>query len=250
METQVSEHTGDPRKNHCVLKRLANAGRLATIGGGTGCRVASDALRIRKERGMENTLEQITNRPLSIDGPMTRLFRAAGVHDFVGAARHILKLPYGRIVDRNTFWLVLEEGRGTCTTKHALLAELAREQDIDVQLMLAIYEMSERNTPGVGRVLTTYGLTYIPEAHCYLRYMGGRLDVTGVPSGAEPIGRFLHEEPISIDQIGAYKNDLHQRFLRDWIVRTEAVKGMSLEKVWCIRGECIAALGAGDYAKP
>src|SRR5207302_8818714 len=69
----------DPRKNHCVLKRLANAGRLATIGRGTGCCVASDALRIRKERGMENTLEQITNRPLSIDGPMTRLFRAAGV---------------------------------------------------------------------------------------------------------------------------------------------------------------------------
>jgi hypothetical protein len=29
---------------------------------------------------------------------------------------------------------VLSESRGTCTTKHALLAELAREQRIDVQL--------------------------------------------------------------------------------------------------------------------
>jgi hypothetical protein len=199
---------------------------------------------------MQNALEQLTNRPLSIDGPVTRRFRTAGVDDFVGAAHHILKLPYGRIVDRNKFWLVLEEGRGTCTTKHALLAELAREQGIDVQLMLAIYEMSDRNTPGVGRVLSTYGLTYIPEAHCYLNYMGGRLDVTGVPAGAEPIGRLLHEEPITIDQIGAYKNDLHQRFLRDWIVRTNAVQGRSLEEVWRIREECIAALGAGEYAKP
>jgi len=199
---------------------------------------------------MQDTLEQLTNRPLSIDGPVTRLFRTAGVDDFVGAARHLLKLPYGRIADRNKFWLVLEEGRGTCTTKHALLAELAREQNIDVRLMLGIYEMSERNTPGVGRVLSAYGLTCIPEAHCYLYYDGGRLDITGVPTGAEPIGRFLHEEPIAVDQIGAYKNDLHRRFLRDWIVRTDAVQGLSVEEVWRIREECIAALGAGEYAKP
>jgi len=36
-------------------------------------------------------------------------------------------LPYGRIADRNKFWLVLDEGRRTCTTKHALLSEVARE---------------------------------------------------------------------------------------------------------------------------
>ena len=75
-----------------------------------------------------DALEQLADRSFSADGPITALFRAAGTHDFVGAARHLLALPYGRIADRNKFWLVLEEGRGTCTTKHALLAELAREQ--------------------------------------------------------------------------------------------------------------------------
>jgi len=60
--------------------------------------------------------------------------------------------------------------RFTCTTKHALLAALAREQHINAQLVLGIYEMSERNTPGVGHVLSRYGLSYIPEAHCHLRY--------------------------------------------------------------------------------
>ena len=57
-------------------------------------------------------------------------------------------------------------------------------------------------------------------------------------------------EPITIDQIGAYKNDLHRRFLRDWITRTEAVHGRSLDDVWQIREECIAALGGGVYATP
>jgi len=190
------------------------------------------------------------NTPLTADGPITRLFRAVGAHDFAGAALHVLGLPYGRITDRSRFWLVLEEGRGTCTTKHATLAELAREQGIHVQLMLGIYEMSEENTPGVGRVLAAHGLTCIPEAHCYLRSDGELVDMTGVPAGAVPIERFLHEEPITIDQIGAYKIEVHRRFLRDWIPRTEAAGGRSLDDVWGIREACIAALGAGAYATP
>ena len=199
---------------------------------------------------MRDMLEPFANHPLAEDGPVTRLFRAAGVEDFRGAAGYVRRLPYGRITDRSKFWLVLEEGRGTCTTKHATLAELAREQHIEVQLMLGIYEMTERNTPGVGAVLNRYGLTSIPEAHCYLRYEGQRVDVTGVAAGAEPIDRFLHEEPITVEQIGAYKNDLHRRFLGDWIARTETLAGRSVDEVWRIREECIAALGAGEYAKP
>ena len=199
---------------------------------------------------MQNVLCQLASQRFTADGPITRLFRAIGAHDFEAAALHVLRLPYGRVTDRSKFWLVLGEARGTCTTKHATLAALAREQEIDVQLMLGIYEMSERNTPGVGPVLNAYGLSCIPEAHCYLRYHGERIDVTGVPPGAAPIERFLHEEPITVDQIGTYKNDLHRTFLRDWIERGNTTGGRSLEEVWRIREECIAALGAGAYASP
>jgi hypothetical protein len=199
---------------------------------------------------MSDLVTRLIDRPLTADGPITRLFRAAGGHDFSGAAAHIQRLPYGRITDRSRFWLVLEEGRGTCTTKHATLAELAREQGVEVQLMLGIYEMSEDNTPGVGRVLSAHGLSSIPEAHCYLRCQGERIDMTGVPAGATPIERFLYEEPITVDQIGTYKNDLHRRFLRDWIDRTESVRGRGLDDVWRIREACIAALGGGAYVTP
>jgi hypothetical protein len=199
---------------------------------------------------MANALGQLAFRPLAADGPVTRRFRAVGAHDFAAAALHVRQIPYGRITDRGKYWLVLDEGRGTCTTKHATLAALAREQAIDVQLMLGIYEMSERNTPGVGPVLGAHGLSYIPEAHCYLRYQGERIDMTGVPPGAEPIARFLHEEPITVEQIGAYKNDLHRAFLRDWIARVDSTSGRSLEDVWRIRETCIAALEAGAHAAP
>jgi hypothetical protein len=194
---------------------------------------------------LKDALSAFADRPFTATGPFTARFQAAGVRDFAGAARHLLALPYGRITDREKFWLVLEEGRGTCTTKHALLAELAREQAIDVQLTLGIYEMHEGNTPGVGRVLSAHGLTYIPEAHCYLLHQGRRIDITGVPPGADPIERFLYEEPITVEQIGPYKIELHQRFLRNWITRTVKVRGRSLEEVWGIREACIAALSAG-----
>jgi hypothetical protein len=195
---------------------------------------------------LKDALSVLADRPFSATGPLTARFQAAGVRDFAGAARHLLTLPYGRITDREKFWLVLEEGRGTCTTKHALLAELAREQAIDVQLTLGIYEMHERNTPGVGRVLSAHGLTYIPEAHCYLLHQGRRIDITGVPPGADPIERFLYEEPITVEQIGPYKIELHQRFLRNWITRTVKARGRSLEEIWRIREACIAALSAGE----
>jgi hypothetical protein len=79
---------------------------------------------------------------------------------------------------------------------------------------------------------------------------GERVDVSGIPPGAAPIDRFLHEEIIAVDQIGAYKSDLHKSFLRDWITRTDAVRGRSLEDVWRIREECIAALSSTERATP
>jgi hypothetical protein len=54
---------------------------------------------------MSDVVARLINRPLTADGPITRLFRAAGAHDFPGAALHVLALPYGRITDRSRFWL-------------------------------------------------------------------------------------------------------------------------------------------------
>ena len=103
--------------------------------------------------------------------------------------------------------IVLTEKRGTCSTKHALVRRLAIEQKADIALVLGIYEMTEQNTPGVGDVLGKYGLATLPEAHCYLRTAGKRIDVTRTArrAPAEPIRRFLHEEEIDPTQITNYQ---------------------------------------------
>jgi len=60
---------------------------------------------------MADALDRLADRPLQGDGLLTRRFRAVGAADFAGAARHVLRLPYGRITERSRFWLVLDEGR-------------------------------------------------------------------------------------------------------------------------------------------
>lgn len=121
---------------------------------------------------------------LARPGALASRFAALGPRDLRAAARYVNALPYGRSFSRENPALVLDEGRGTCSSKHALLALLAHEQGIAVELMLGIYEMREANTPGVGRVLERYGIPALPEGHCYLRYAGKRIDITRVVTGA------------------------------------------------------------------
>ena len=181
--------------------------------------------------------------PLQSLGPIAAELLARSIADFRAAGRYLHHLPYGRNSDRSDFRLVLPEGRGTCSTKHALLAELARGQNLPLVLTLGIYEMYERNTPGVGVVLDRYGLPYLPEAHCYLRYEGTRIDITrSGTEPSEPIGSFLSEEAIVPTQIGDYKVDFHKKFLRSWLTNTSVAGNRSFAEVWKIREECIAAL--------
>lgn len=188
-----------------------------------------------------DVLPQVSLQPA---GPVTTEFSARAIADFQAAGRYLQALPYGRTADRADFGAVLREGKGTCSTKHALLATLAQEQALAVILTVGIYAMHERNTPGVGTVLTRYGLAFLPEAHCYLTYEGKRIDITrsGVEP-TEPIAQFLHEEAIVPEQIGDYKVRLHRHFLQHWVKHNaETVRGQSFEEVWRIREECIATL--------
>ena len=191
------------------------------------------------------SLEALPNFPLQPAGEVTAQFLALGVTDCHGAARHVYRLLYGRTSDRANFHLVLHEGRGTCSAKHALLAQLAREQGVEVALTIGIYQMTERNTPGVGAVLEKYTLPYVPEAHCYLTYNGVRVDITrsGVEP-VEPIGHFLYEETITPEQIGAHKVALHQRFLQEWVANSDSARAYTCAEIWQIREACIAALSA------
>jgi len=183
-----------------------------------------------------------SEKPILADGEVSRLARSHGLATFAAAVYHVQSLPYGRTTERSDYRLGLSEGRGTCSTKHALVAALAQENGLAVDLMLGVYEMKEANTPGVSGELSKQGLPSIPEAHCYLRAGDGVIDATmpeGSPSGAER--RSLHEEAISPEDISAYKTAVHRHVLDGWL-RAVGRSELGLDAAWTIREACIAAL--------
>jgi Transglutaminase-like superfamily len=187
-------------------------------------------------------LHTLPDFPLSEHEPLAQGFLTLGLRRFVDAARHVWALPYGRNSDRSDFHLVLPEGRGTCSTKHALLAALARAHGQPVKLMLGIYEMHERNTPGVGAVLEREGLSGIPEAHCYLVVHQRRVDLTRQVSASgstAALACFFVEEQLEPEDIGAPKEEKHRAFIRAWAAR----RRLDPEWIWRVREACIAALG-------
>ena len=186
------------------------------------------------------SLPSLPDVPLNDHGEVGARFWNVGVRDYRSAARYVKDLPYGRNSDRSDYRLVLDEARGTCSTKHALLAALAREHGVPVGLRLGVYLMDGRNTPGVGPVLLRHGLDALPEAHCYLAYREAHVDVTRAQ--ARIPGPFLREETIAPGQIGAYKVESHRAFLRAWATQ----HGLDPDLVWLAREECIVALSERD----
>ncbi len=182
--------------------------------------------------------EMFPATPLQPGTPVADAFLHADCSTFREAARYLHLLPYGRNASRSDFLLVLHEQRGTCSSKHALLAQLARETGLALELVLGIYEMNGDNTPGIGAVLQHYNLVCIPEAHCVVRYNGLYGDITW-PSRIQPsLPAFLHTEVIEPWQVADYKVQVHREFLRTWCEQNRLV----FDEVWAIREQCIAAL--------
>ncbi|MET1257534.1 hypothetical protein [Aliikangiella maris] len=181
--------------------------------------------------------EFLPNSDLLENGELSQKFKEFGLSSFHDACDYVWKLPYGRTSDRCNWNLVLTEGKGACSTKHALLKALANELGIDVDLVVGIYAMTGKNTPGVGEVLNTHGLDYIPEAHCYLMSNGIRVDLTrhGIET-EEDICEFMLEQSIEPNGIGDEKQDLHKEFIKHEFGESE------FDKVWAVRERCISAI--------
>ncbi|MBH8599222.1 MULTISPECIES: transglutaminase domain-containing protein [unclassified Thermoactinomyces] len=161
-------------------------------------------------------------------GEVSQAFQFLGVQTFQEASCYLQTLPYGRNADRVDARSVLREGKGTCSTKHALLAMLAEENNIPVRLMVGIYLMNKANTPDVGEVLKRYGFAVFG------------FHASDWSNGWDHLS-FLAEKEITPEGIGEEKIRFHQDYLKHWVT-SSGVPIKDWRKVWEIREACIAAL--------
>ncbi len=183
---------------------------------------------------------------LNSSDSLTQQINQTGISNWQSLLDFVGKLPYGRNANRRDLSLVWSEQKGTCSSKHAFLKHIADLNKIpNVDLILGMYKMTEKNTPLIRNELSQNGITYIPEAHCYLKIDGIRKDVTTNSADFSLIANSILEEIlIEPKQVAEFKVEYHQDYLRNWISKNEIQ--FSFDEIWKIREKCIANISESN----
>lgn len=180
---------------------------------------------------------------LNIDpkaGPLSGKLATKNINSLKDLLDWLAELPYSRNSDRSDFTLVLEENKGTCSTKHALVRALANENSWpDIDLYIGFFFMDAKVYPRLGEILKKAGLEGLPEAHTFLVIDGNYIDVT---SKNIPISEDLIVDEMEIEPqgIGDFKETIHKGFMMDWA--EEEKINLPLDQLWAIREACIKEL--------
>lgn len=183
-----------------------------------------------------------TDFKLASRDAFTEHARTKGVETWNELIDFIKYLPYGRTSDRTDLGLVFIEQKGTCSSKHAVLKTIADLNHIpNIDLVLGMYRMTESNTPNIGTVLTDNSIAYIPEAHCYLKMNGRRIDLTTHRSDIKNIeDDLIQEELVTPRQVVHDKIPHHKEYLKFWLKETGSK--FEFDHIWHIREQCIENL--------
>ena len=192
---------------------------------------------------MSHSAYELPDFALSARAPFSDFFRENGMDSFRDSARWVCELPYGRHNlqgDRR----VLEEGCGTCSSKHSLLKTLADENDWqEIHLYVGLVSLDPTTNDEVAKILRDAQLTMIPEAHCFLKYGENYFDFTSPSFHVKQhlLGTYVQNEvQIEPVQTGAWKVAWHQRQMLEWLEQENI--DMTLEQLWEWREKCIAVL--------
>lgn len=185
----------------------------------------------------------MTEKLIENRGAASQAFLSRGVQQLGQAIRFVHQLPYGRNPDKEDLTTVFTDGCATCSTKHAILKQLALENNwTDIKLYIGIFRMHAGNTKRVGPVLHRNELPYLPEAHCYLKINGDIWDLTHAYMPIQHMVDELEDEiEILPHQITGFKVSYHRSVLKQWLVSRPDIE-YNLEQIWQIREACIRAL--------
>ena len=178
------------------------------------------------------------NFKIKLNGNISKAFLKIKINNFQQACEYIKNIRYQRISVKSNLLLVLEEKRGTCSSKHALLKKLAEENNInDIELKIGIYKMTAKNTPGLENLIPK-NISFIPEAHAYLVFYKNKLDFTRINSKPLQNEDILKEISLTADEMISKKDQIHKNFMKKWCQKNN----LDFNKIWLIRESCIKKL--------
>jgi hypothetical protein len=179
-------------------------------------------------------------------GPLSKVFLELGITSFQKACGYVRELPYGYNSDRDDLMILFKEKMGTCSTKHAVIATLAAELGLPITRGVGIYPMTEALVSGADRILTEYGLPYVPMIHCFLEYGDYRVDLTeGNRNGKNrPVGDFLFTDRVEATISAKDEYMIYRRALSEVILKRAELKGADIKRILHAREQGLKLLKA------
>lgn len=186
------------------------------------------------------------DKEISSQGDMSGHFLGLGITTFRAACEYVHKLPYGYNSNRDDIMILFKEGQGSCTTKHAVIAILARELSLPVAKHIGIYGMTEKLVTGTAFILKKYALPYLPMIHCFLVYERFRVDLSeGNANGKNgPIDRLIFTMAARPDITAREEYLIYRNACKERILKREEFEGVALKTILLARQEGLALLKA------
>lgn len=186
----------------------------------------------------------LPDRQITKAGVISSIFLDFGIKTFIEACRYVHQLPYGYNSDRDDLMILFKEEMGSCTTKHAVVATLAKELDLPVFKNIGIYPMTEEIVTGADNILGKYDLPYVPMVHCFLVYGEFRVDLTeGNQNGKnQSIETFLHIDSVKPNMSEKEEYLLYRDALKEMILKRDDLQGIDIKTILQAREEGIKLL--------
>jgi hypothetical protein len=190
------------------------------------------------------TLDKLPDKEIISAGKISEKFLQLKIHSFKEACLYVHNLPYGYNSDKDDELILFKENKGSCTTKHGVIAKLAEELEIPLYKKVGIYKLTEEITEGAERIMEKYAVPFIPMIHCFLVFEDYRFDLTeGNNNGKKTsIEEFIHDEKVIpfISRKDEYM--LFRKVLEDKIMSMPEIQGIEKRSLLKAREEGINLL--------
>ena len=196
-----------------------------------------------KINGMDS-YDKLPDAEINPVGELSIKFLDLGIKTFRGACDYVHTIDYGYNTNYDDKMIFFKEKKGTCTTKHAVIAGLAEELEIPLYKHVCIYKFTEDITTGVDEILKKFEIPYIPMVHCFLVYESYRFDLTdGNHNGKKkPIDDCIHTE--RVDPFISRKDEylLFKKVLKEKILPSKEMEGIPEKTILKARAKGINLL--------
>lgn len=193
-----------------------------------------------------DSYDDLPQADLQDAGEISHYFLEMGITNFQEACLYVHHLPYGYNTDKDNKWSLFEENKGSCTTKHGVIATLAQEQMISLHKHVGVYKFTEKICTGADAILEKYQIPYIPMVHCFLVYKTFRFDLTeGNKNGKNSsIEEFIATK--AVEPMITRKNEylLFKHILAEKILPSLEMQGITEKTILKAREEAIKLLHA------